>query len=270
VLEKIVLPGIPITDPAWVEARRGRPAANAGSAFKPEVLTADEVAALMRACSPRTPSGVRNRALIALLWRTGMRDGEAVGRWFRPRDGKCGPQVAQHFYPGIGAGDVDAQRGLIRVTYGKGNRRQPFKPRTVAIDPGGMAFVELWLAKRRELGIPGRVQLFCTIADDEARYGGRAWRPLTGAYVRNLVKRLALVAGVERRVHPHALRHTMACDWAEAGVPMHVIQAQLGHESLATTGRYLAHIAPLNLSAAARGLTWPQQVPPAHELPSAA
>jgi site-specific recombinase XerD len=259
----IRLAGVPLTDPAWAAARRGLPAANSGLAFAPEVLSADEVAALMRQCNPRTPSGCRNRALIAVLWLAGLRDGEAVGRWFRPRDGAKGPQQPTRFFPGIGVGDVNAAEGLIRVTYGKGNRRAPYKSRTVAIDPGGMAFVELWLARRRELGIPRRVQLFCTIADDADRHG-EVWRPLSGAYVRNLLKRLGLAAGLERRVHPHALRHTMAWDWAKAGVPMHVVQAQLGHESLATTGRYLAHIAPLNLADAARGLTWPEQVPAAH------
>lgn len=267
-LEKVWLPGVPITDPAWAEARRGRPAANAGLPFDPEVLSANEVGALLRACSTRVPSGVRNRALLALLWRAGLRDGEAVGRWFRPR-GEDGSQTRERFFPGIRVGDVDTERGLIRVTYGKGNRRQAYKSRTVAIDPGGLAFVEMWMAKRRELGVPGSVQLFCTIAADEKRHGG-AWRPLSDAYVRNLFKRLGRRAEIERRVHPHALRHTMAWDWAIAGVPPHVIQAQLGHESLATTGRYLAHIAPLNLTEAASGVPWPEQVPAAHSGPSLA
>jgi len=44
--------------------------------------------------------------------------------------------------------------------------------------------------------------------------------------------------------HPHALRHTRAAELAEAGVPINVIQAALGHSSLATTDRYLAHVAP--------------------------
>src|SRR5438270_252949 len=123
--------------------------------------------------------------------------------------------------PGIRVGDVHLTEATIRVVYGKGNARAPFKRRTVAIDPGGAALLELWLAKRRAMGIPNTVQVFCTIAEDEGRYGG-TWRPLSTAYVRNLCKRLALRAGLERRVHPHALRHTMAWHWAAAGVPMHV------------------------------------------------
>jgi integrase len=62
-----------------------------------------------------------------------------------------------------------------------------------------------------------------------------------------LFKRLARKAGIDKRVHPHGLRHTMAAQLAAEGVPMNVIQAQLGHSSLATTSRYLAHIAPTTL-----------------------
>lgn len=242
-VEPIRLPGIPLTDPAWSSARRGRPPANAGRDLRPEPLTPDEVSALVRACSPRTPSGIRNRALLALLWRGGLRVGEAVGRDFRPRDGKKGPQHATRHFPGLSARDVDTRSGLVRVTYGKGNAKVPYKPRTVAIDPGACAMVDLWLAERRRLGIPGGVQLFCTISADAGRYGGQ-WRPLSPTYVRNLLKRLGRVAELDKRVHPHGLRHTMAFELFMERQPMNLIQQQLGHESLATTGRYAAHIAP--------------------------
>lgn len=270
------LPGVPITDPAYALARRGRPAANSGLVRNAEALSAEEVGALIGRCNPRTSSGARNRALIATMWRGGLRNGEAVGRWFRPREGKNGPQPRKRRYPGIMPGDVDIERGLIRVTYGKGNRAAPYKPRTVAVDPGGMAFIELWMNWRRELGIPRNVQLFCTIADDAHRHGGQ-WRPLSGVYVRNLLKRLARSAGIEHDVWPHALRHTMAWDWTVAGVPLPMIQDQLGHADLSTTGRYVAHVAPVNLIEAANKLVWPAAVPTAlggprqvdeHEMPT--
>jgi hypothetical protein len=56
--------------------------------------------------------------------------------------------------------------------------------------------------------------------------------------------RLAAKANIEKRVHAHGLRHTHASELAREGVPMNVIQAQLGHSNLGTTSRYLAHIAP--------------------------
>lgn len=212
-------------------------------------LTEADVVAVMRACSPRTPTGKRNRALLALLWRGGVRIGEAVGRDFRPRAYKrepgqpAAPQIAVRHFPGLFARDIDLAAGLVRITYGKGDRGHPYKPRTVALDPGACALIEVWLAERRRLGIPPSVQLFCTISRDGHRYGSQ-WRPLTGSYARNLCKRLARVAEIDARVHPHAFRHTMAFELAMERQPINFIQQQLGHSSLATTGRYLQHVAP--------------------------
>jgi site-specific recombinase XerD len=62
--------------------------------------------------------------------------------------------------------------------------------------------------------------------------------------VRTMMHRLAERAGIVKRVHPHGLRHTHAYELMMEGVAMPIIQRQLGHASLATTDRYLAHIAP--------------------------
>ncbi|HEU4656863.1 MAG TPA: site-specific integrase [Capillimicrobium sp.] len=229
---------VPLTDPAWAKARKGVPPANAGQLFPPQVLTSDEVAALIRACSTRGPSGVRNRALLVVLWRAGLRISEALALF--PRD-------------------LDLAHGLIRVRRGKGG-----KFRTAAIDPGGVAVIELWLAERRRLVIPTSKPLFCTIARDGHLHGGEVFRPLKPVYARNLVKRLAKKAGIEKRVHPHGLRHTHAFELAMEGTPVHLIQTQLGHNSLATTGRYLAHVAPAALAAALAQRAWPDEVPGAH------
>ena len=79
---------------------------------------------------------------------------------------------------------------------------------------------------------------------------------MASAYVRGLMPRLARRAGIEKRVHPHGLRHTHAAELAFEGLPMNAIQAQLGHASLATTSRYLAHIAPAELVKAMQVRTW--------------
>ena len=73
------------------------------------------------------------------------------------------------------------------------------------------------------------------------------------AYVRALMPRLARKAGIEKRVHAHGLRHTHAAELAMEGKPVNLIQAQLGHASLAVTSTYLAHIAPVQLIEAMRG-----------------
>ena len=59
-----------------------------------------------------------------------------------------------------------------------------------------------------------------------------------------MIQRMAKRAKIEKRVHPHGLRHTHAYELANEGTPLHVIQQQLGHSSLATTDRYISHLSP--------------------------
>ena len=61
-------------------------------------------------------------------------------------------------------------------------------------------------------------------------------------YVRGLLKRLARKAGIEKRVHPHGLRHTFAVELEAAGTPVTTISKLLGHSSVAVTARYLDHL----------------------------
>jgi site-specific recombinase XerD len=189
----------------------GRPAPNKGRSFPVEILTGDEVKALIRACSNRAPTGVRNRALITVLYRGGLRLGEALA--LKPKD-------------------VDPDAGTVVVLHGKGDRR-----RTVGLDPGAMAILLRWMEKRRSLGLTGRQPLFSTLQG----------RPLHPSYVRTMLHRLGEKAEVEKRCNPHALRHTLAFELMWEGVPAPVIQRQLGHTSLATTQRYLDHLAPKDL-----------------------
>jgi integrase len=71
-----------------------------------------------------------------------------------------------------------------------------------------------------------------------------------------LLPRLVSRAGIEKRVHPHGLRHTHATELAREGVSVGLIQQQLGHRSLATTDRYLRHIAPIQLITAIQDRRW--------------
>ena len=81
-------------------------------------------------------------------------------------------------------------------------------------------------------------------------------KAVNSAYVRNLMKRLAAKVGIEKRVHPHGLRHTHAYELANEGTPLHVFQQQLGHSSLATTDRYIRHLNPQQVVEAMKGRTW--------------
>ena len=100
-----------------------------------------------------------------------------------------------------------------------------------------------WLNARTELP-PG--QLFCII-DDPTR--GRPW---SGAAVRAELRRLAARADVRRRFAPHQLRHAHALELAREGVPLNIIQRQLGHANLGTTSIYLQGIDPEEIIATVR------------------
>jgi site-specific recombinase XerD len=199
---------------------KGREPANKGKTYPPEVLTPDEARRLIEACSNRAPTGIRNRAMIVAMYRGGLRAGETLA--LRPKD-------------------LDAAAGTLTVLHGKGDRR-----RIVGLDPGAMAILGRWIDTRRSLAINGHAPLFCTLA-------GRALKP---SYVRTLLPRLARKAAIEKRVHPHGLRHTHAYELMMEGVPVPIIQQQLGHSSLATTDRYVSHLAPVDLISHMQQRVW--------------
>jgi site-specific recombinase XerD len=188
-----------------------------GKKFPAEVLTQDEVRALYRQTSLRCPTGIRNRALIFMGWRAGLRVSEALD--LMPRD-------------------VNLQEGYVHVRHGKGD-----KARIVGLDETTCAVLQRWLDKRTQLGFNGRHPLFCTL------HGER----MKDAYMRELLPRLARKAGIEKRVHYHGLRHTFAWELSKEGkIRVREIQGLLGHASLATTATYLDHLAPHDLINAIR------------------
>jgi integrase/recombinase XerD len=196
-----------------------------GRRFPPEPLTPDEVHRLLAAASTRSSSGLRVRALIGALYGGGLRVSEALA--LRPKD-------------------LDTQSCTARVLRGKGGDY-----RTVGLDPRSCALLDAWLERRRTLGLNGRHPIFATYTPGQS-FG----EPLTLQYVRAALSRLAARAGIEKRVHPHGLRHSLAFDLAQRGVPMHVIQAQLGHSSLAVTDRYVRHLMPADVVDVMRHREW--------------
>jgi site-specific recombinase XerD len=184
--------------------------------FPTETLTISEVQSLLAACSARCPTGIRNRALIVVLWRAGLRCAEALS--LEPRD--VTPES-------------------IHVRRGKGR-----KARKVAVDATAWAYIQSWLVAKKKHGIVG--QVFSTLKSE----------PLQSAYVRNLFKRLGKKAKIDKRVHPHGLRHTFAAGLADEQVDVRIIQKALGHSSLNTTARYIDHLAPTAVLNALRFRTW--------------
>lgn len=209
---------------------------NKGRRFAPEPLTPDEVRLLLAANPGKRPIAVRNRALIAVLWRSGLRVSEALALY--PRD-------------------VDERAGTVNVRNGKGGTY-----RLANIDQEALAHLHAWMELRRSMGINGRHPIFCSIADGKGGKGVRKpGQPINPAYVRALLPRLAKRAGIDKRVHAHGLRHAHATEMVAAGLPLHVIAGQLGHASTATTDAYLAKIAPAERLAAMRAAGWSMEPP---------
>lgn len=201
--------------------RAGQKSPNAGRRFPAEVLNQDEVRALINACSSKSNTGVRNRALLVLMYRGGLRVSEALA--LKPKD-------------------IDADEGTVAILHGKGGSQ-----RTIGLDPGAFAVIEKWVERRERLGFNGRHPLFCTLAG----------HPMHSVYVRQFLPRLAKQVGIEKRVHPHCLRHSYAYALSVTeGKPAPLIQAALGHSSLATTDRYLRHIAPAELIESLSSREW--------------
>jgi integrase/recombinase XerD len=209
-------------------ARPGRggtpPPTNAGRRFPPEPLTTVEIAALLAAVPNRSSSGIRARALVGVLYGGGLRLAEALALY--PRD-------------------VDTAGCTIRVREGKGRQH-----RMVGMDAHCCALLDRWLDRRRDLGLTGRHPVFATYE------AGNVGQPLYPRYVRAALARYGARAGIDKRVHPHGLRHSLAFDLAQRGIPMHAIQAQLGHSSLAITDRYVRHLNPAAVIDLMRHRTW--------------
>jgi site-specific recombinase XerD len=148
--------------------------------------------------------GLRLRALIVVLWRAGLRIGEAVA---------------------LTEPDLEPGRGSLLVRQGKGGKR-----REVGMDNWGFEQLQPWLARRVEMP----VGTLCCVIDGQTR--GRPWTP---AAARNHLRRIAATAGVRRRFAPHQLRHAHAVEMAREGVRLNVIQRQLGRVNLGVTSLYL-------------------------------
>lgn len=189
--------------------RKGKLPPNFGHTYPPEVMTPEEMYRLLDVI-PSHRVGCRDRALIAVLWRTGLRISEALS--LMPRD-------------------LHPDTGWIRVRTGK-------SPGTVGMDPWGWTQLDTWLAQRARLGIGENSPVFCVAT---GKTMGERWSP---AGFRQGLKKYSSKAGITRRVHPHGFRHTLAAELVAEGVGLLDIQRQLRHTSLAHTAAYLTSIAP--------------------------
>lgn len=168
-----------------------------------DLLTNADVQALLGAMG-KGLTGIRNRAAVTLAWRTGARVSEMSD---------------------VAVKDVDLDGGTFRIQHGKGD-----KMRTLGLDAHTIAAIQLWMAARKErTQIKLQSPLFCTLK------GERVSRQYWG----QMLKRTAARIGLQKRIHPHALRDAFTIGMLKDGFNLREIQLALGHANSRTTSIYL-------------------------------
>jgi len=167
----------------------------------PRFLTQEQMERLLQAHDTTSPEGVRDRALVELLYATGLRVSELVG---------------------LTTSSVDIDAGLLFCT-GKGS-----KQRRVPVGRSAVEWLQRYQAARRVL-LAGR--------ESPRLFVGYLGRPIDRRVIWAILKRAAEKAGVEG-VSPHVLRHSFATHLLEHGADTRSVQAMLGHSDLATTQIY--------------------------------
>jgi len=169
----------------------------------PRLVPTEVLTPLLDAPDETTPAGLRDRAILELLYATGARVSELVA---------------------LNLGDLDARSGQVRVT-GKGN-----KQRIIPVYQEGLARVNAYLRTGRPALKPplGETALFLN------RSGTR----LTDGGVRRMLSRYLTTLGAASGITPHTMRHTFATHLLEAGADLRTVQDLLGHVALSTTQIY--------------------------------
>jgi site-specific recombinase XerD len=178
---------------------------------QPRVLSYDEVLAILKVPGRDNPQGLRDRAILELLYASGIRLGELEQ---------------------LSLGDVNLGRREARVL-GKGN-----KERIVLFGAPAEEALEQYLAHGR----PG----LANERSGDALFLNRFGRRLGRVSIIRMLDRCAKAAGIDRKVTPHTLRHSFATHLVDQGVDIRLIQEMLGHASPSTTQRY-THVSQTRL-----------------------
>jgi integrase/recombinase XerD len=160
----------------------------------PPILSRDEVQALLEA-----PSDLRHRAMLAILYGSGLRVSE-VNR--------------------LKVADIDSGRNILWVRFGKGR-----KDRQALLPPKLRELLRCYWRTRR--------------STDWLFPGADPSQPVSVKTIFRACRKAARLAGIAKSIHPHLFRHAFATHLLEAGVNLCTIQALLGHANLTTTARYL-------------------------------
>ena len=175
----------------------------------PQVLSLDEVERLLQAPPGDNPRGLRDRAMLEVLYATGVRVSELVS---------------------LRLVDLDMERGVLKVL-GKGK-----KERVVPLGEEAIGWLRRYLEVRGELDKKGSAYLFLS------NRGG----PMTRQRFWQIIKEYARRVGITKGISPHTLRHSFATHILERGADLRSVQELLGHADLSTTQIY-THVARAHL-----------------------
>ena len=170
----------------------------------PEVLSLDEIDALMNAIDVSKPEGHRKRAIIETLYSCGIRVSELVN---------------------LKRSDLFFEEGFIRVI-GKGN-----KERLVPVSPSVEKEIS-WYVEHQ------RCHLSIEKGDEQIVFLNRRGKRLTRVMIFTIIKQLSERIGLSKNISPHTFRHSFATHLLEGGANLRAIQEMLGHESITTTEIY--------------------------------
>ena len=170
----------------------------------PEVLSVEEIDAMINAIPREKEEALRNEAIIEMLYGSGLRVSELTG---------------------LRISRLNSEEGFLLVE-GKGN-----KQRLVPVSPRAVALIKEWLHQRERLDVAP--------ADSDILFLNRRGRRLSRVMIFYIVRDLAERAGIKRTISPHTLRHSFATHLLEGGANLRGIQELLGHESVTTTELYV-------------------------------
>lgn len=170
----------------------------------PDVLSYDEIEAILAQIDLSTPEGTRNKAIIETMYSCGLRVSEVVSL-----------KLSQLFF------DV----GFVRVI-GKGN-----KERLIPIGSSAVKYVQLYVNSIRN-------HQSIQTGEEDIVFLNRRGKRLTRVMIFLIIKDLVKKAGINKTISPHTFRHSFATHLVEGGADLRAVQEMLGHESITTTEIY--------------------------------
>ncbi len=169
----------------------------------PEIITYDEVRALLKIPDKTKPREMRNAAMLEILYGAGLRVSELVNMKVQ---------------------DIDLKACFVRI-FGKGS-----KERIVPIGSYARKTTADWINKARPVLLKNYSSPYLFVA--------RAGKPMTRQGFWKIIKKYALLAGISKKISPHTLRHSFATHLLEGGADLRSVQAMLGHADISTTQIY--------------------------------